>query len=118
MAKGFDDYLLTAGDLLRGGRASFGLTIEGAAKATQIPVEIIFEIEAGLFLGQRSQADMTDHVTNYAAFLELDTNEITQYYWNDVARNLAKQRETAKVEYVQTPPVARTLRSFFGSRNK
>jgi cytoskeletal protein RodZ len=114
VAQGFDDFLLTAGDLLRGGRASLGLTIEAAAKAKSIPAEVIFEIEAGLFLGQRSTEMMTQTVVEYASFLELNADEITNLYWQDVARSNEKQHQKhQKPAAAPQPPAGPKFLSLF-----
>lgn len=98
MLKGFDDYEITAGDLIRGERACRELKIEDASRKTRIPVDILSEIEDGVFSGRRPAHLINNVVRDYAIFLDLDPTKIRVLYWSDVLKNSPGNFEVEPLE--------------------
>jgi cytoskeletal protein RodZ len=101
--KGFDDYEMAAGDLIRGERACRSLKIEDASLKTRIPVDILSEIENGVFSGRRPAYLMNNVVRDYAIFLDLDPTKIRVLYWSDVLKNAPGNFEVEPLDGTVTP---------------
>jgi cytoskeletal protein RodZ len=115
--KGFDDYEITAGDLIRGERACRSLKIEDASRQTRIPIDILSEIEAGVFSGRRPAHLINNVVRDYAIFLDLDPTKIRVLYWGDVLKNAPADFEVEPLEGFVVPVKPskfRKLLAYFG----
>jgi cytoskeletal protein RodZ len=84
MLKGYDDYNITAGDLLRGERATRGLTLPDVASKLNIAVEILKDIEDGILQDDRNNFFMDNVIRDYAIFMELNPYFIRDLYWQQV----------------------------------
>lgn len=100
MLRGFDDYELTAGDVIRGARATMGMDIAAVAERLRISPEPLLEIEEGVYSGAQPHYLMNNIVRDYARFLDLDPNEIRALYWKDV-----EQRSSQAVAAVSAGPL-------------
>lgn len=103
MQKGFDDYELTAGDVLRGARATLGLGIAQASEKLQISQELILNIEQGTFSDAVPVYLMNNIVRDYAILLNLDPIEMRAMYWKDIENLKARSvnLESLSAENIQ-----------------
>lgn len=85
--KGFDDFDLSAGDVLRGERATHGLELIDVATKMKLPISMLLEIEGGYYNSNRPIHLTNNIIRDYANFLELDPSYVKKLYWDDVDRN-------------------------------
>ena len=84
MLRGYDDYEVTLGDLIRGERATRGWNIEEAARRVALPVRIIVAIEDGQIPPEIPDALMSGFVRSYGRILQLDQDYCCMQYWSEV----------------------------------
>ncbi|MGJ8589958.1 MAG: helix-turn-helix domain-containing protein [Yoonia sp.] len=94
MTKGFDEYKVTAGDVIRGERATLGLDLDQVSQKLCIPIRLIMNIEQGVFSDEVPAHLMNNIVRDYANFLRLDPVEIRAMYWNEVEAGACKSVQT------------------------
>jgi cytoskeletal protein RodZ len=93
--RGFDDYEVKIGDLLRGERATHGYTIEAVAEKLVLSVEIIKAIEDGRVAPGKPEAMMSGFVRSYAKVLGIDPEDLCFAYWREVESSLRLQDNNA-----------------------
>jgi cytoskeletal protein RodZ len=94
MLKSYDEYEVTAGDLLRGGRATLGLDIFDVAARIKLPVKTLEEIENGIYRGDRPDYLVNNIIRDYAEFLGLDSVNIKDLFWRQVEKALLEKEES------------------------
>lgn len=84
MLRGFDSYKSTAGDIIRGERATLNMSLEEAAVRLRVDQSILYEIENGILNTRRTTALLNNLIRDYAKFLKLDPENIQRLYWEEV----------------------------------
>jgi cytoskeletal protein RodZ len=111
--RGYDDYNITAGDLLRGERATRGLTLPDVASKLEIAVEILQDIEDGVLQDHRPNVLMNNIIRDYALLMELNPYFIKDLYWQQVLdRKLVVENHTS-TEKREHGKILQSLRKFF-----
>ena len=110
MLKGYDDYEMTAGDLLRGGRATLGLNIHDVANRLKLPARTLEEIEDGVFRGDRPVYLINSIIRDYAEYLGLDAVNIRDLYWQQVENTLLVNEQVVHVIERQPSGMYTTVR--------
>lgn len=103
--KGFDDFDLSAGDVLRGERATHGLDLTDIANKMKLPLSMLLEIEAGCYNSDRPTQLTNNIIRDYANLLGLDPGYIKKLYWDDVDRK-TPAKDAAFLATCQSPGTA------------
>jgi cytoskeletal protein RodZ len=109
--RGFDDYELTAGDVIRGARATMGLDIATVAEKLRLSPEVLREIEEGVYSGSYPDYLMNNIVRDYAKFLNLDPHEVRVLYWRDVELRYSRPAEAGTSQTLRKPPRTRMFQA-------
>ena len=78
--RGFDSYDFKLGDLLRGERATLGLSLMDVQRALKINVEIISAIERCEISNDQDSVFIPGYVKSYAKFLNLDPDWVLERF--------------------------------------
>lgn len=113
MLRGYDDYEVTLGDLMRGERATRGWKIEEAARRVVLPVRIIVAIEDGQLPQEVPEALMSGFVRSYGRVLQMDQDFCCVRYWSEVHQKTALQSTQPASEMPNAIPV-KSSRSALG----
>lgn len=107
MLRGYDDYEVTLGDLMRGERATRGWKMEEAARRVALPVKILVAIEDGRILPEVPDALMSGFVRSYGRILQMDQDFCSVRYWSEVEKKNTVKLSQPKSEM----PIAITMKS-------
>lgn len=113
MLKGYDDYELTAGDLLRGERATQGMQLLDVASKMKLPLRALKDIEEGVYKGDRPDYLINNIIRDYALFLNLDPDFIKDIYWQEVERKLLCNEVIVVPKEPEVAPASGFIRRIF-----
>ena len=82
--RGFDSYDFKLGDLLRGERATLGLSLMDIQRALKINVEIISAIERCEISNDQDSVFIPGYVRSYAKFLDLDPDWVLERFYEEM----------------------------------
>jgi len=82
--RGFDSYDFKLGDLLRGERATLGLSLMDVQRALKINVEIISAIERCKISNDQDSVFIPGYVKSYAKFLNLDPDWVLERFYEEI----------------------------------
>lgn len=85
--RGFDDYFLSLGDILRGERATLGKTLEEVEKDIRISAHVIYAIENGDLSVFVSPAFVAGQVRSYARYLGLNQDDVFKQFCEETGFN-------------------------------
>lgn len=108
--KGYDDYVVSLGDVLRGERATQGLTLDDISEELRIRPDLLEAIEDCNPDGFVSPGYVAGNVRAYAAFLSLNPDDCFKQFcaesgFEGVAK-LSSLRDTPDTTVAKSPPSA------------
>jgi cytoskeletal protein RodZ len=96
MLRGFDSYKSTAGDIMRGERATLNMSLEEVSALLKIDQSILYEIENGILNTRRTTVLLNSLIRDYAKFLNLDPDNMQRLYWEEVTPENHQVHENIK----------------------